>query len=85
VILGPFRSVVLWTSVYGSTPPQTPGRSDLIYDPDSPLPRLDCLFHDGLRLAVADGSVRFIRKDIGETTLRAAITRNGGETLGPDW
>jgi hypothetical protein len=71
--------------VEGGAPVPWTKPEDLIYDPDSPLPRLDCLFHDGLRLAVADGSVRFIRKDIGETTLRAAITRNGGERMGSDW
>jgi|SRR6185437_10035694 len=58
---------------------------DIIYDPDSPLHPLDCLFHDGFRLAVADGSVRFIRQDIDAASLRAAVTRNGNETMGPDW
>ncbi len=58
---------------------------DLPYDADAPLPRLDRLFHDGFRIALADGSVRYVHKDIGEATLRAAITRNGGETLGPEW
>lgn len=58
---------------------------ELLFDPDASLPRLNFLFHDGFRLAVGDGSVRYVRKDIGESTLRAAITRNGGETMGPDW
>ena len=58
---------------------------DLPYDADAPLPRLDPLFHDLIRVALADGSVRYVRKDIDEATLRAAITRNGGETLGPEW
>lgn len=35
--------------------------------------------------ALADGSVRGIDRTVSETTLRAAITRNGGETLGKDW
>jgi len=33
---------------------------------------------------MADGSVRFIRKDIDKAKLRAAITRNGGEKNGLD-
>lgn len=58
---------------------------EIPYDADAPLPRLDTLFRDIIRLALADGSRRHVRKDISETTLRAAITRNGGESLGPDW
>ena len=58
---------------------------EIPYDPDTPLPHLETLFRDIIRLAVADGSRRHVRKEIGETTLRAAITRNGGETLGSDW
>jgi hypothetical protein len=27
----------------------------------------------------------FISKEVSEKTLRAAITRNGGDRLGPDW
>jgi hypothetical protein len=58
---------------------------DLPYDADAPLPRLDPLFHELIRVGLANGSVRYVRKHISETTLRAAITRNGGEELGPDW
>lgn len=36
-------------------------------------------------IALADGSVRTIPQSMKESTLRAAITRNGGEALGPDW
>jgi hypothetical protein len=35
--------------------------------------------------AMADGSVRKIDPSVTESTLRAAITRNGGEILGEDW
>jgi hypothetical protein len=58
---------------------------DLDYDPEGPLPDLRCLFKDGFRVCLADGSVRWIPKEMSETTLRAAITRDGGDTLGPDW
>jgi hypothetical protein len=54
---------------------------ELAYDPDGPLPELTCLFHDCFRAAAVDCSVRFIPKTISEASLRALITRNGGETI----
>ena len=57
---------------------------DIAYAPDQPV-RPTGVFRDGFRAALADGSVRFVRDTISEATLRAAITRNGGEPLGPDW
>jgi len=58
---------------------------DLVYDPDGPLPELQCLFKDGFRACMGDGSVRIVKKGTSEATLRAAITRNGGERLPPEW
>jgi hypothetical protein len=58
---------------------------DLAYDPNGPLPELRGLFKKGFRAGMGDGSMRWITKDMSEATLRAAITRNGGDTLGPDW
>ena len=58
---------------------------DLSYDPDGPLPDLRSIFKDGFRARMADGSARWVPRDASEKTLRAAITRNGGEKLGPDW
>jgi hypothetical protein len=58
---------------------------DLVYDPDGPLPELRCLFNDGFRARMADCAGRFVRKGTSEAALRAAITRNAGDTLGPDW
>src|SRR5438874_1556587 len=46
---------------------------DLAYDPDGPLPALPSVFKDGFRAGMGDGSMRWIRKDISEATLRAAI------------
>lgn len=57
---------------------------DIAYAADQPI-RLPGLFHDGFRAAMADGSVRFVRKTVSEARLRAAITRNGGESVGWDW
>jgi hypothetical protein len=58
---------------------------DLPYDAGKPLPRLGGLFKDTFRAALADGSVRDFSKEVSEATLRAAVTRNGGDELGPDW
>jgi hypothetical protein len=57
---------------------------EIAFDPDRPI-RLRGLFRDGFRACMADGSRRWIRNELSEATLRAAITRNGGETLGADW
>jgi hypothetical protein len=58
---------------------------ELNYDPDGPLPDLRCLFSDGFLAACADRSIWFMKKNISERTLRAAITRNGANVIGPDW
>jgi prepilin-type processing-associated H-X9-DG protein len=40
----------------------------------------------GFNVLMADGSARFVNRHVVlEVTLRAAITPNGGEVLGPDW
>ena len=56
---------------------------DVPFDPKAdPKPLL--LFQDdkGTNVAFADGSVRFIAKTIDPATLRALITRSGGEVTG---
>ena len=58
---------------------------DIVFDPNVPLPKLEAVFKDYFRVGLADGSVRGISLNISEATLRAAITRNGGEVLWPDW
>jgi prepilin-type N-terminal cleavage/methylation domain-containing protein/prepilin-type processing-associated H-X9-DG protein len=43
-------------------------------------------FHTGgINVALADGSVRFIRSSIAPATLAAAVTARGGEVLSGDW
>ena len=54
---------------------------ELEYNPDGPMPRLDCSFESGFRAAFGDGSVRWVRRDTDDAALRAAITRNGGEVI----
>ncbi len=71
---------------------------DLVYDPHGPLPALGGVFRGegsrfnlfrrpprGTTVALADGSTRFLSPELTETTLRAAIVRNDGTVLGPDW
>ena len=58
---------------------------DLPYARDEPLPSLGGLFVNTIRTALADGSVHFFKRETSEETIRAAITRNGGDSLGPDW
>jgi len=58
---------------------------ELTYDPLAPLPELIGVYLDRFRVALADASTRTVRVDMSEKTLRAAITRNGGDKLGVDW
>jgi hypothetical protein len=59
--------------------------ADLAYDPAGPLPPLPGLFKGGFRACTADGARRWVQSDTPEAVLRAVITRNGGEKLGPVW
>jgi prepilin-type processing-associated H-X9-DG protein len=54
---------------------------DLVFAPNRPLPPLGGHFRSGFNAAFADGSVRLIPQDTPESTLKAAITRNGGEIV----
>jgi hypothetical protein len=58
---------------------------DLPYFPDRPLPDLQSYFQDSFRARSVGGSLYWVKKGTGEATLRAAITRNGGDVLGLDW
>lgn len=51
------------------------------YDGKMPLPQLGAKGGDGFLAGMGDGSVRFIRAKTDEATIRAAITRDGGEVL----
>ncbi len=54
---------------------------DLEYDAKKPLPKFGGYFSEGFNAAMADGSVRFISNNIAEQTLRALITKAGGEVI----
>lgn len=58
--------------------------ADVVFDPEKELPKFGGLFKDGFHAAFADGSVRFINKKADKATLKAVITRNGGEVIDPD-
>lgn len=58
---------------------------DLTYAPDGPLPELPGLFRDGIRVGLADGSMRWLPKGTREPELRDFITRNGGDRISSDW
>ena len=54
---------------------------DIVYDPAKPLPKLGGLYQDGFTAVFADSSARFLTRDLDEETIRACITRNGGEPI----
>jgi prepilin-type processing-associated H-X9-DG protein len=55
---------------------------DLDFDPNGPLPKFGTAHAGGFNAAFADGSVRFLN-NVAPQTLRALITRNGGEVIPP--
>jgi hypothetical protein len=57
---------------------------DVAFDKGNPLPKLGGQFDHGFHIAFADGSVFLISKTIDVKTLRALITRNGGEVISFD-
>ena len=52
---------------------------DLVYDSDKPLPKLSGIFKSGFNALLADGSVRFVKKEVKDDILRKYITRAGNE------
>ncbi|MGH7169411.1 MAG: DUF1559 domain-containing protein, partial [Gemmataceae bacterium] len=59
---------------------------DVSFDPSKPIvPLMSRYFHGVFHVAMADGSVRQVVPAISENTLKAAITRRGGDVLGADW
>lgn len=55
------------------------------YDPAGPLPPLGRASRNSFLAAMADGSVRVVKKTVSPDTLRAIITRGGNDAPGPDW
>jgi hypothetical protein len=48
-------------------------------------PRVASTAHIAMQVGMADGSVRGVNSGVSGATWWAAVTPNGGETLGPDW
>ena len=48
-------------------------------------PRVASTAHIAMQVGMADGSVRGVNSGVSGNTWWAALTPNGGETLGPDW
>jgi Protein of unknown function (DUF1559) len=55
---------------------------DITIDPKNPIAGLLGHYVEGFQVALADGSVRFIKKSIDPMVLWAMFTRNGGEAIG---
>jgi hypothetical protein len=57
---------------------------DLAFDPAGPLPALGGQFEDGFYVAFADGSARFLSRNVAAEMLRNLIRRNDGQVIGFD-
>jgi hypothetical protein len=79
-----FRSVtdgLANTIAYLDTSDEVPWAqfNEFKFDPNGPVPAIGNPKRDVAIVAMADGSVRFVKKSINPQVLKAAITRNGGE------
>ena len=54
---------------------------ELPYSPNAPLPALGHTSANGTNVAMADGSVRFLKSGTPEAVIRGLITRAGGEQV----
>jgi hypothetical protein len=79
---GPAETILV---LEGGEPVPWTKPEDIPYAADQPLPELATVYQHRFFVAMADGSVRTIDKEMSEKTVRAAITRNGNDVLGPDW
>ncbi len=57
---------------------------DIPFDLNAPLPELGGFTPEGFDAVLADGAVRYIKKSINPMTLKALITRDGGEVISSD-
>ena len=58
-----------------------PQTNELPFTPTGPIAPLGRASSDRFQVVMGDGSVRTFRKTMSQTTLRAMITRNGGEVV----
>jgi hypothetical protein len=57
---------------------------DIPFDPNGPPPELGGFTPEGFNALFGDGSVRYIKKAVAPQTLKALITRDGGEVISSD-
>jgi hypothetical protein len=68
-----------------TTPVAWMSPQDLPFDPDQPPPPLGSHFKQGAIVGMGDASVRFVPPTMSPVTLKALITRDGGEVVNPNW
>jgi hypothetical protein len=68
--------------VEGGEPVPWTKPQDILFAANQPLAKLATVRKAGFYAAFGDGSVHYIGDKVPEATLRALITRNGGETIG---
>lgn len=62
-----------------------PKADEMKFTPSGPLPKLGTRYSGGSMVLMCDGSFRFIRSTMSDSTLRAMITASGGEVVTDDW
>ena len=72
-------STILYVAATQTVPWAKP--QELPFGPGVPLPPLGSPQADGFLVAMADGSVRYLKRTIPDADLRALITRAGGEVV----
>jgi hypothetical protein len=74
------------TAIPGGTIASVPGLTFQVNPKQGDCdPRIAQSPHNGLLVALCDGSVRSLAPGMSETTYWAAVTPNAGDILGPDW
>jgi len=71
--------------VEGATPVPWTKPEDIPFDNNGPAPPIGTHYSGGCNAAFADGSVHFLSGNLSPTTLKALITRDGGEIVGSDF
>ncbi len=67
--------------VEGATPVPWTKPEDIPFDNNAPAPPIGTHYNGGCNAAFADGSVTFLPGNLSATTLKAYITRDGGEVV----
>ena len=75
---GTSNTILIATS---ATPVPWTKPDDIPFSPTGPVPQLGGYSKRGNNVALGDGSVRFLPENLPDETLRALITRNGGEVV----